>query len=218
MKVLQNKIVVGGICIFIAAIFAFVLLPSINKSKGTTVNIIKLQTEVTTGTKIEESMLREVEVGAYGLSENAVKDKKQIIGKFAKEALRPDEILLSNLFSEYAADDKLDKIMEQGKKLVSVTVSSNAASVANQLKSGDIISVYCYIDNNAVAYPELNALEVYSVENSESVNVEQVTDENTEKRAETITLVVTEEQAQKLVYAEYTGKLHAVFEKRGGMQ
>lgn len=218
MKVLQNKIVIGGICIFIAAIFAFVLLPNINKSKGTTVNVIKLQTDAAAGTKIEEAMLKEVEVGAYGLPENVVKDKKQVIGKYAKEALRPDEILLSSLFSEYASDDKLDKIMAQGKKLVSVTVSSNAASVANHLKSGDLVSIYCYIDKNIVTLPELKYLEVYSVENSESVDMEQATDENAEKRAETITLVATEEQAQKLVFAEYSGKLHAVFEKRGGVQ
>lgn len=218
MKLLQNKIVVGGICIFMAAVFAFVLLPSINKSKGMTVSVIKLQTDVAAGTKIEEAMLKDVEVGAYGLPESVIKDKSQIVGKYAKKALHPDELLLSGCFSDYATDDKLDKIMEQGKKLVSVTVSSNAASVANHIKAGDSVSFYCYIDGNTVTYPELKSLEVYSVENSESVNAEQSSDDNGEKRAETVTLVVTEEQAVKLVYAEYSGKLHAVFERRGGLQ
>ena len=218
MKLFQNKIVVGGICIFIAAIFAFVLLPGINKSKGMTVSVIKLQTDIAAGTKIEESMLKAVEVGAYGLPESVIKDKDRIIGKYTKEALHPDEMLLSGGFSDYAADDKLDKIMEQGKKLAAVTVSSNAASVANHIKAGDLVSIYCYIDGNTMAYHELKSLEVYSVENSESVNVEQVSDDNGEKRAETITLAVTEEQAVKLVYAEYSGKLHVVFERRGGLQ
>ena len=216
MKLFQNKIVVGGICIFIAAVFAFVFLPGINKSKGLTVSVIKLQTEIAAGTKIEEAMLKAVEVGSYGLPDSIIKDKSQMIGKYAKEALHPDELLLSGYFSDDAADDKLDRIMEQGKRLVAVTVSSNAASVANHIKAGDLVSIYCYIDGNAVAYPELKSLEVYSVENSESVNLEQVSDDG-EKRAETITLAVTEEEAVRLVYAEYSGKLHAVFEKRGGM-
>lgn len=218
MKLFQNKIVVGGICIFIAAVFAFVLLPGINQSKGVTVSVIKLQTDIAAGTKIEESMIKDAEVGAYGLPESIIKDKNLIIGKYAKEALHSEELLLSGFFSDYAADNKLDRIMEQGQKLVSVTVSSNAASVANNIKAGDLVSIYCYINGNTLAYPELKSLEVYSVENSESVNVEQVTDDNAEKCAETITLAVTQEQAEKLVYAEYSGKLHAVFEKRGGLQ
>lgn len=217
MKIFQNKIVVGGICIFIAAIFAFVLLPSINKSKGMTVSVIKLNTDIVAGTKIEEAMLKAVEVGAYGLPDSVIKDKSQITGKYTKEALHPDELLLSGYFSDYAADDKLDRLMAEGKRLVAVTVSSNAASVANHIKAGDLVSIYCYIDGNAVAYPELKSLEVYSVENSESVNVEQVSDDG-EKRAETITLAVTEEQAVRLVCTEYSGKLHAVFEKRSGLQ
>ena len=109
MKLLQNKIVVGGICIFMAAVFAFVLLPSINKSKGMTVSVIKLQTDVAAGTKIEEAMLKDVEVGAYGLPESVIKDKSQIVGKYAKKALHPDELLLSGCFSDCEPDDKLIK-------------------------------------------------------------------------------------------------------------
>jgi pilus assembly protein CpaB len=30
-----------------------------------------------------------------------------------------------------------------------------------------------------------------------------------------VTLIVTEAQAEKLIQAEYTGKLHLIFEKRG---
>jgi len=217
LRILQNKIVVGGLCIFIAAVFAFLLLPGINKSKGNTVMVIKLTENIRVGTKIEETMLKEVEVGSFGLPESIVKEKSQIVGKFTKGALTIDELLLNTKFSEYASDDRLDKIMAEGKKLVSVTVSSNAASVANHLKSGDIVSIICYINGNEVTFTELKNLEIYSVENSESVNVEQVSEDG-KNIAETLTLVVDENQAQKLIYAEYSGKLHVLFEKRGATQ
>lgn len=36
MKLLQNKMVVGGACIAAAAVFSFVLLPGMYKSRGKT--------------------------------------------------------------------------------------------------------------------------------------------------------------------------------------
>ena len=39
MKLFQNKIAVGVICIVLAAILAFFLLPSINKGKNGTVRL-----------------------------------------------------------------------------------------------------------------------------------------------------------------------------------
>ena len=57
MKLFQNKIVVGVICIVIAAILAFLFLPSISKSKSNTEKIYVVKNAVHEGTKIEESSL-----------------------------------------------------------------------------------------------------------------------------------------------------------------
>ena len=62
MKIFQNKIVVGVICIVIAAILAFFFLPSISKSKCNTEKIYALKNAVAKGTKIEESMLVDKEL------------------------------------------------------------------------------------------------------------------------------------------------------------
>ena len=75
MRIFQNKIAVGVICIIVAAILTFFLLPSINRGKNGTVKVIKLTQQVASGTKIEESMLAEKEVGGYGLPENTIKEK-----------------------------------------------------------------------------------------------------------------------------------------------
>ena len=40
-------------------------------------------------------------------------------------------------------------------------------------------------------------------------------EDETDKIAATLTLIVNDIQAEKLVAAEYSGKLHAIFEKRG---
>ena len=40
-------------------------------------------------------------------------------------------------------------------------------------------------------------------------------EDETDKIAATLTLIVNDIQAEKLVAAEYSGKIHAIFEKRG---
>ena len=218
MKLFENKLLVGGICILVAAVLAFLVLPGIYKGKENTVIICKLKKDVIVGTKIEKDLIKETEVGSFGLPDSVVKNADDIIGKYAKESISPDDLLFSTKFSDYIADERLDKLTSEGKKLMSVSVGSTAAGVAGHLKAGDFISIVCYTDNNVQVFNELNNIEVYSIENSEAVNVENTAaDEKADKTAATLTLIVTDAQAQKLAYAEYSGKLHAIFEKRGGV-
>ena len=195
MKLFQNKIVVGVICIVIAAILAFLFLPSISKSKSNTEKIYVVKNAVHEGTKIEESMLTEKEVGSYGLPQSIIKDKDKIVGKYASCDITPDDFILSSKLSEFAANQKLDKVMSEGNMLVTVSLDSVASAVGNHLKSGDIIAIVGYA-NDAV------------VENNEEA----------EHLASTVTLIANQVQAEKLIQAEYSGKVHAVFVKRGAVK
>ncbi|GHU94316.1 hypothetical protein FACS1894208_05170 [Clostridia bacterium] len=63
---------------------------------------------------------------------------------------------------------------------------------------------------------ELRHITVFDVENAKTDSVsEEQPDENQDPVPKTVTLIVTEEQALKLVEAEYTGKIHLIFERRG---
>ena len=217
MRLLQNKIIIGGACIVLSGVFAFGVLPGVYKEKAGTEKIIKCNTTLAPGTKIEETMLKEVEVGSFGLPENVVKDKNEIIGKYVKTTLIPDDLIVDSKISEYAGNEKLDRIFSEEKKLITVTLPSIAAGVGNQLKSGDIISFISYEDNEPVVYDELRNIEVYSVRNDDAGDIENISADKDEsdKIAAMITVIVDEIQAQKLVNTEYSGKLHAVLEKRG---
>ena len=219
MKIFQNKIVVGVICIVIAAILAFFFLPSISKSKSNTETIFVVKNAVAEGTKIEESMLVEKEVGSYGLPQSIIKDKDKIVGKYASCNITPDDFILSSKLSDFAANQKLDKVMSQGNMLVTVSLDSVASAVGNHIKSGDIISIIGYANDAVVVYEELKALEVYSIENENAEKLEDVeNNEEAEHLASTVTLIVNQVQAEKLIQAEYSGKVHAVFVKRGAVK
>ena len=219
MKIFQNKIVVGVICIVVAAILAFFFLPSISKSKSNTEKVYAVKNAVAEGTKIEESMLVEKEVGSYGLPQSIIKDKDKIVGKYASCSITPDDLILTSKLSDFAANQKLDKVMSQGNMLVTVSLDSVASAVGNHLKSGDIISIVGYANDAVVAHEELKALEVYSIENENAEKLEDVeNDEEAEHLASTVTLIVNQVQAEKLIQAEYSGKVHAVFVKRGAVK
>lgn len=219
MKIFQNKIVVGVICIVIASILAFFFLPSISKSKSNTEKIYAVKNTIAEGTLIEESMLTEKEVGSYGLPQSIIKDKDKIVGKYASCDIAPDDLILSSKLSDYAANQKLDKVMSEGKMLVTVSLDSVASAVGNHLKSGDIISIVGYANDTVVVYEELKQLEVYSIENENAEKLEDVeNNEEAEHLASTVTLIANQTQAEKLIQAEYSGKVHAVFVKRGAVK
>ena len=217
MKIFQNKIIVGVMCIIIAAILAFFFLPSINKSKSNTEKIFVLKNGISEGTKIEESMLTQKEVGSYGLPKNIVKDKEKIVGKYAACSIFADDFILTSKLSKYAANKKLDKVIGDGKKLVTVSLNSVASAVGNHLKSGDIVSIVGYVDDEVIVHDELKELEIYSIENENAEKLEDVeNNEEAEHLASTVTLIVNQIQAEKLIQTEYSGKVHAVFVRRGG--
>ncbi|MCR4719080.1 MAG: Flp pilus assembly protein CpaB [Firmicutes bacterium] len=217
MRVFQNRIFLGSMCILLAAVVAFFVIPGINKSKNNTEKIIKFSSDVYAGTQIKEDMVTETEVGSFGLPKSVIKNKDDIVGKYAICDIKADDLILSDKISDYAANEKLDRIYENGQKLITVSIESIAAGVGNHIKAGDIISVIYYKDNTAIRKPELNNIEVYSVRNSEAVDIDDssIDNEAKDKIASTITLIVNNTQAEALVVAEYSGKLHLVFEKRG---
>ena len=204
-KVFENKILVGGICIVVAAILAFLILPSMYKQKEKTIFICRLMSDIPAGTKIETEMLKLVEVGSYGLPETVVKNTDDIVGKYAKVSMTTDDYLYASKFADYVSDERLDKAVAEGKRLVAVSVPSNAASVANHLKSGDKVTVAYYDD------------EIYSVENEDAQNLDDIHDSEDKDNsiAASVTLIANDEQAERLVKAEYSGKVHLILENRG---
>ena len=217
MKFFQNKIIIGAVCIVTAGVFAFGILPGMYKEKVGTEKIVKLNSTVNAGTKIEETMLVETEVGSFGLPESVIRKKEDVVGKFARTEISSDDLIVKSKLSEFAANEKLDNILANGQKLITVTLPSIAAGVGNHLQRGDFISLICYVGDAPIVFPELKNLEVYSIENDDAQNIEDANPEEdeTDKIAATLTLIVNDIQAEKLVSAEYSGKLHAVFERRG---
>ena len=84
-KVFKSKIFLGIICIVLAAVIAFLILPRFYASKSMTTEAVKLNEDVPVGTIISSEMLSTVEVGSYGLPGSVITQQEDAIGKVASQ-------------------------------------------------------------------------------------------------------------------------------------
>ncbi|MCR6547196.1 Flp pilus assembly protein CpaB [Dehalobacterium formicoaceticum] len=231
MKILKNRIFLSALCIIVAAAVSFVLLPRFYENKDATVMVLRAAEDIPAGTRIEDKHLVQAEVGKLGLPEDVINDKSQIVGKIAQTDIFKGDYFSPKKLGEYLADEKLDHIAKNNQRLITISVPSIAAGLSSHLQSGDIVTVAVFITKasdgqsaspQVILYPELKGLEVYSVENARTQSTTQVREQQAEGQSSSgdpvpkaVTLVATEAQATKLIEAEYTGKLHLIFEKRG---
>jgi len=231
LKLLKNRIFLSVLCLLLAAAVSFLLLPRFYENKSATVMVLRAAEDIPAGTEITDKCLTVAEVGAYGLSNEVIKDKSQVIGKVAQTNIAKGDYFFPQKLGGYLADEQLDRIARNNQRLVTISVLSAAAGLSSHLRSGDFVTVAVFTDKasngqsaspQVIIYPELHSLEVYSVENARTQDTAEVRKQITDGQSTTgdpipkaVTLIVTEAQAEKLVEAEYTGKLHLIFESRG---
>lgn len=234
MKILKNRIFLSAVCIILASAISFILLPKFYEDKGVTVTVLRAAQDIPVGTKIQENHLASVEMGKFGLPDAVINDKTQIIGKIAQGDISAGDFLFTQKLGEFVANEKLDRIVKEDKRLVTISVPSIAAGLSSHLQSGDMVTVAVFINQNTeghdsrsnapkvALYPELKNLEVYSVDNARTQSTAVVREQQTESQPSSgdpvpkaVTLIVTEVQATRLIEAEYTGKMHLIFQQRG---
>jgi pilus assembly protein CpaB len=210
LKILKNRIFLSALCIIAAAAVSFVLLPRFYENKDATVMVLRASEDIPAGTKIEDKHLAKVEVGKLGLPEGVINDKTQIVGKIAQTDISRGDYFFSKKLGNFVADEILDRIARNNQRLVTVSVLSIAAGLSSHLQSGDIVTVAVFMQKAS------------SVENSRTQSTAEMRKQQKESQSSSsdpvpraVTLIVTEVQAEKLIEAEYTGKLHLIFEKRG---
>ena len=95
-KLLQNRIVVGLICIVVALVICFGLTPMFNDDLKSKVEIVRVSTEIKKGDEITPKMLTTVEVGGYNLPGNVVYKAEDVIGKYANTDLYKGDYVLES--------------------------------------------------------------------------------------------------------------------------
>lgn len=233
-RILKNRIFLSGVCLFFAGIISFVILPKIYKNQEALTEIITPNMNIPKGTYITENMLTTSQIGAYGLPTNLIQEKQDIVGKYASIDIQKGDYILNTKVQEFKIQEYLDQVIEEDKRLVTITLPSIASGLSSHLEKGDIVSVANFIpekekatidgmryeQSQVIIYEELKEVEVYDIENSRTESVQEVKENNETSDVsydpipKTVTLIINEDQAKKLIEAEYNGKLHLIFVRR----
>lgn len=239
MKIIKNRTVIAGLCFLTAALIAFAVLPRFYADRKATATVYRAAATIPKGTLIEETHLSAVETGAFNLPDAVITDPNEIVGQIALTDIPQDDMFMEEKLGPFLHSERMDILMKNGQKLVIVTLSGTAAGVAGHLVPGDVVSAVSFIEaheiyetdsetglekrinipSETIIYPELRSISVFDIENAKTESMEDAHSEESgtsDPVPKTVTLIVTEEQALKLVEAEYSEKIHLIFERRNG--
>lgn len=231
MKVFKSKAFLGALCILLAAVIAFAVLPRFYKAQAETTYVVRATQDVPEGTELTKGMLTLSEVGAYGLSEKVVRSEEEAVGQIAAENLFAGEYLMQNRVisvEEYAKrTEAKTKGLGQGNCLVTLKFPTASSGLAGVLRAGNIVDVYeCREDEekNVAVWKILPAMYVYSVLNQDlepldelDEKKEQALEDDTDYDFEPAYVVFrcTEEQAITLIRLEKQEALHLTLARTG---
>ena len=185
--------------------------------------IVRVKSNLKIGQEITSKDIEVVEVGAYNMPSEVMKNSEDVIGKYASAEMIKGEYVLAAKISDTPASENAYLYNLTGKKrAISITIPSFAGGLSGKLISGDIVSVIAidYKEKGETVVPEeLQYVEVIAVtdkkgNDDETVTVKPDGEEETEL-PETVTLLVTPEQANILAELEAEGEVHVALVYRG---
>lgn len=224
LKLFRNKIFIGAMCLLLAGILAFVFLPRLYGAQSGTTEIVKLRQTVESGTVITDDMLTVSDVGAYGLPDNVVKDKSEVVGLVAGETVYAGEYLWRDCFLTPEAygqgGNGTGYGLSDGTYLLTIALPSESSGVAGILRAGDSVDVYGYSDDSGSAEVSkaLTGVTVYEVLNDKLVSLDNLDAKlkaNSSKDSSDydfapayVVFTVNEQQAETLIGLEKDKALH----------
>lgn len=216
MKV-NNRFIFGILSLALAAVIAFVALPTIARQTNGKTEIIRITQPVLKGEKLSKDNAEVVEVGGYNLPSNVAHKLSDVDGLYATADLSPgDYILTSKISTVPVSSDVALSDIPSGKVAISLTVKTLASGLSDKLQPGDIIRIYHFLDV-AADVPELQFVKVLSVTDADGVNVDNTrepTEDEEKQQSATITVLASPEQAKIITALENDGVTHVALISR----
>lgn len=216
---MKNRTAIGIVCIILAVAITFVVSPMVNKVSDKKTETVRFTTNVTHGTKIKETDVEVVKISNSALPDKVVKNKTEIVGKYATADLFKGDIATESKVTDNAntASDVMASL-KGNKVAMSITINSFAGGLSGKLQNGDIVSVCITDKDNETEIPaELKYVKVITTTTSGGIDENDVV-ENEDGSFDlptTITVLVSVEQAKILANCEKNATMHIALVYRG---
>ena len=218
---LNNRFIFGILSLVLAAVIAFVALPTIARQTNGKTEIVRITQPVLKGEKITSDNAEVVEVGGYNLPSNVAHSMEDVEGLYVTAELAAgDYILTSKVSTVPVSSDVALNDIPSGKVAISLTVKTLASGLSDKLQPGDIIRIYHFLET-AEEVPELRFVKVLSVTDSDGINVDntkETTEDEEPQQSATITVLASPEQARIITEMENDGVAHVALISRNNDQ
>ena len=218
---LNNRFIFGILSLVLAAVIAFVALPTIARQTNGKTEIVRITQPVLKGEKITSDNAEVVEVGGYNLPSNVAHSMDDVEGLYVTADLAAgDYILTSKVSTIPVSSDVALNDIPSGKVAISLTVKTLASGLSDKLQPNDIIRIYHFLET-AEEVPELRFVKVLSVTDSDGINVDNTkepTEDEEPQQSATITVLASPEQARIITEMENDGVAHVALISRNNDQ
>ena len=218
---LNNRFIFGILSLVLAAVIAFVALPTIARQTNGKTEIVRITQPVLKGEKITSDNAEVVEVGGYNLTSNVAHSMDDVEGLYVTADLAAgDYILTSKVSTVPVSSDVALNDIPSGKVAISLTVKTLASGLSDKLQPNDIIRIYHFLET-AEEVPELRFVKVLSVTDSDGINVDNTkepTEDEEPQQSATITVLASPEQARIITEMENDGVAHVALISRNNDQ
>ena len=218
---LNNRFIFGILSLVLAAVIAFVALPTIARQTNGKTEIVRITQPVLKGEKITSDNAEVVEVGGYNLPPNVAHSMEDVEGLYVTADLAAgDSILTSKVSTVPGSSEVALNDIPSGKVAISLTVKTLASGLSDKLQPGDIIRIYHFLET-AEEVPELRFVKVLSVTDSDGINVDNTkepTEDEEPQQSATITVLASPEQARIITEMENDGVAHVALISRNNDQ
>ena len=218
---LNNRFIFGILSLVLAAVIAFVALPTIARQTNGKTEIVRITQPVLKGEKITSDNAEVVEVGGYNLPSNVAHSMEDVEVLYVTADLAAgDYILTSKVSTVPVSSDVALNDIPSGKVAISLTVKTLASGLSDKLQPNDIIRIYHFLET-AEEVPELRFVKVLSVTDSDGINVDNTkepTEDEEPQQSATITVLASPEQARIITEMENDGVAHVALISRNNDQ
>ena len=218
---LNNRFIFGILSLVLAAVIAFVALPTIARQTNGKTEIVRITQPVLKGETITSDNAEVVEVGGYNRPSNVAHSMEDVEGLYVTADLAAgDYILTSKVSTVPVSSDVALNDIPSGKVAISLTVKTLASGLSDKLQPGDIIRIYHFLET-AEEVPELRFVKVLSVTDSDGINVDNTkepTEDEEPQQSATITVLASPEQARIITEMENDGVAHVALISRNNDQ
>lgn len=218
-KIFKNRVFVGAVCMLLAGIIAFIGIPAYNNLSLKRVDIVCAKKDISVGTKITSDMVETVEKGKINLPSGTVGSLKYAVGKYATTDIQKGDQLTTRKISKTLSLPNVKlRSLDPDEEALTIAPKGEAATFGYHLLPNDIVSIYQVTSKGTELVNELTYISVVVTTTSTGTQIlkeNQTDSDGNSLIPSTITFIVNQAQAKKLIALSNNGNFYLVLKYRG---